>query len=167
VFFFGIFHCTYTYNNCAWLLNCCKSLHIFHSSTCGNSAWYICTIWHVALCVCVQNCALAGHTTHNLHCLYGIWIETTLHSTFSIPSLSAPKKEQLCMSLSPIPSNCCQIYQSLTKADVDLCKCITKLWAKKSWITSWLELLGNNGRRKHQAIGHFTSADVYRGTARK
>jgi len=73
--FLVIFHCTYTYNNCASLSNCCNILCIFQNSTCGNSAWYIWAILHVELwvCVCVcMNCALPGHTTYTVCMVYGL-----------------------------------------------------------------------------------------------
>ena len=41
------------------------------------------------------------------------------------------------------------------------------LCQKQSSITSWLELLEYDGRRKHRAIVYFTSTDVYKGITRK
>jgi len=87
---------------------------------------------HIAcciVCVCVcTNCALPGHTTYTVCMVYRLRTHCTVHSAH-LPCLLLKRNSFVCL-LSPIPFNCCQIYQSVTKADVDLYKCITKLRAK-------------------------------------
>ena len=93
VFFFLIFHCTHTYNNCAWLSNCFIILWIFHNSTCGNSAWYVYTILHVALCVCVCVCVcvrivLYQDTQLTLSVQYMDWDNTAQYIQHTFPVCS-------------------------------------------------------------------------------
>jgi len=123
-------------------------VHMQHIAYC-----IICVCVCVCVCACVwvcRNCALPGHTTYTVCTVYRLRPHCTVHSAH-LPCLLLKRNSFVCL-LSPIPFNCCQIYQSVTKADVDLNKYITKLRVKKSSITSWLELLEYDGRRKHRAI---------------
>jgi hypothetical protein len=169
VFSFVIFHCTYTQNNCAWLSNCCSILCIFHISACGNSVWYIHTIWHVALCVSVYVWIVlwqdTRHTTYTLCMVYGLRQHCTIHSAY-LPCLLLKRNSYVCSfayTFQLLP-NLSVSYKSrrwlIQTYHKTLCQ-------KQSWITNWLELLENNGRGKHKAIGYLTSTDVYQDITRK